>query len=279
MTRLATLLLLGLGGCSRSLATPDAATPDAGTTPGICDGSPDLRLAFQVSGGGPTAPGETMLSENGWRFLLVDGTCQAWVLKDSSGPLVRTVLSPDDEAQLATALELSAWNGITPPPGGCPDANGTSFRFRDQRLSGVPCGADPASAWAQLNTAADAQLDRLAASGTAWAGDLRYVVLRESSPNDPRPPVAWPLATPLATIVRDLNQGSGYRRGDSLRATGDDASKLRAIRTTAAGASSTYGVVYDFTRVSDAEGATYQLYVRDALPFEQDDGLVPPGVF
>ncbi len=245
----------------------------------ICDGSTDIRLAYQLGGGGPAAPGEVMLSENGWRFLLVDGTCQAWVLENSNGPLVRTDLSSDDEAQLATALKLSTWKGITPPLGGCPDAPGTSFRFGEQRLSGSVCGSDPASGWAQLNVAADAQLAHLAASGTAWAGDVRYLVLQESSPNDPRPPVDWPLATSLATVALGPDQAFSYRSGGSLRATGDDASKLRAIRTTAASASSTYGVTYEFTRVTDADGGTYQLYVRDALPFEQDNGLVPPGYF
>jgi hypothetical protein len=220
-----------------------------------------------------------MLAENGWRFLLVDGSCVAWVLKDSNERLVRTVLSADAEAQLATALNLSAWSRITPPAGGCADGPGVSYRLGQQRLSGAGCGVDPQSTWGQLTAAADAQIDRLATSGEPWAGDVRYLVLQESTPSDSRPPVAWPLGTALETIALAADQAFTYRPGGSLRATGDDASKIRAIRTTAANGTSTSGIAYDFTRVTDPNGGTYQLYVRDSLPLEQDDGLVPAGVF
>jgi len=272
----AAVLLLALAACSSSSSTPP---PDGATAAGICDGSAAVRLAIQVSGGGPALPGNTMLSENGWRFLLVDGTCTVWVLKAFGDALVREALSADAEAQLATALKLSTWDRIAPPTGSCPDAAGLSFRFDEQRLSSSSCDFARDSPWGQLAAAADEQLDGFAAAGEVWAGDLRYLVLQESTPTDSRPPVAWPLDTAVEPLALDADQAFGYRAGGSLRATGDEAAKLRVIRTTAAAATATYGVPYDFTRVMDARGGTYQLYIRDALPFEQDNGLVPPGVF
>lgn len=260
--------------------TQDAATRDGEPTAEICNGNSEIQLSFRVGGGGPALPGEAMMAENGWQFLLVDGNCVAWVSESSSDPLVRTVLSPDDAAQLSATLSPSTWNRITPAPGGCSDAPGYAFRFGEQRLYGdSPCGTATRSAWGDLIAAAGEQLHHLAALGQSWDGDLRYLVLAEENRTDSRPPVSWPLGTALETLALAPEQAFNYRPGGSRRATGEDASKLRAIRTTAASAMASYGIEYNFTRVMDANGGTYQLYIRDALPFEADDGLVPPGVF
>jgi hypothetical protein len=295
-----TLSVVALAACSRPRGAEDEATQDAATQDGatedgatedgaapdgearveICNGGSEIRLAFQVGGGGPARAGEAMLAENGWQFLLVDGNCVAWVSESSSDPLVRAVLSADDAAQLSATLKVSTWNQITPAVGGCPDAPGYGFRFGEQRLSGAsPCGAATRSAWSDLIAAAGEQLHHVAQLGQSWDGDLRYLVLEEDNRTDSRPAVSWPLGTAVETLALAAEQSFNHRPGGSRRATGEDAAKLRAIRTTAASATSIYGIGYDFTRVMDANGGTYQLYIRDALPFEGDDGLVPPGVF
>lgn len=61
-----------------------------------------------------------------------------------------------------------------------------------------------------------------------------------------------------------------------LLATGEDAVKLRALRTIPRADATPYD---DFTRVTDAGGVSYQLFVREALPFEQPSGRPPPDVF
>ena len=265
---------VGLAACSSSPAN----VQDGSANPTICDGSSDVRLAIQVGGGGPAAPGQAMLSENGWEFLLVDGSCVGWVLHGSGEPLVRTLLSADDERQLGAALGLSTWSAIVPTTGGCADGPTSSYRFGEQRLTGSGCGGDMHSAWAELNAAFSAQLERLATLGQPWRGDLHYVVLPEQSQNDPRAAVPWPLDTALSAVAIPEDQLFNYHAGMSHRATGDDATKLRAIRTTSNMPSSD-GLTHDFTRVTDAGAANYQLYVRDALPFEQDNGLLPASLF
>src|SRR3954469_19811967 len=67
---------VGLGACSPSHAD----VQDGAASVRICDGSSDVRLAIQVGGGGQAAPGQSMLAENGWEFLLVDGSCVGWAL-------------------------------------------------------------------------------------------------------------------------------------------------------------------------------------------------------
>jgi hypothetical protein len=219
-----------------------------------------------------------MLAENGWEFLLVEGSCVAWALPGSGEPLVRTLLSTDDERQLVASLQLSTWSTIVPTIGGCFDGPTNSYRFGEQRLTGSGCGGEGHSAWSDLNAAFSAQVERLASLGQPWGGDLRYLVLPEQSQNDPRAAVPWPLASSLGAVALPEDQLFNYRAGMSRRATGDDATKLRAIRTTSNTPSSD-GLTHDFTRVTDASGTNYQLYLRDALPLEQDNGLLPPSIF
>lgn len=127
VVRMAAGLMLGMAACSSAPVTtapPDdaatVATGDAGTdltmdaTPAvmdagtdtaraatdipkghvICTGGDEIRLAIRIAGGGQAYPGQDMLAQNGWSFLLVDGSCTAWVLQDYAGRLRRAVLTP-----------------------------------------------------------------------------------------------------------------------------------------------------------------------------------------
>jgi len=305
--RMAAGLLLGMAACSSApvttappddaaaVATGDAATDvtmdatppvmDAGTdtaraatdTPKghvICTGGDEIRLAIRIAGGGQADPGQDMLAQNGWSFLLVDGSCTAWVLEDYAGRLMRAVLTPADEDALATNLSLSSWDRISVPVGGgCFDAPGITFRFGDRRLGGSACGPSANSAWYQLNEAGNKEISRVAALGSPWEGDVRYLLLEETSTQG-RPGVSWPLASSLKAIGVPSSHLYSYGADAILFATGEDAAKLRALRTLPTSEGAPF-----FTRVSDGGGATYQLFVRDALPFEQPGGGVPPGVF
>jgi hypothetical protein len=243
----------------------------------ICTGGDEIRLAIQVAGGGPASPGQAMLAQNGWSFLLVDGSCIAWVLKDYAGRLVRAALSAADENELATTLSLSTWDNISVPAGGgCFDAPGISFHFADRRLSGPSCGVPANSAWKQLNDAGNQEISRVAALGSPWDGDVRYLLLQEATAPDNRGAVTWPLASSLSAIAVPSSQMFTYRPEAILLATGEDAAKVRALRTIPRADATAY---YNFTRVTDAGGGTYQLFVRDVLPFEQPSGGLPAGVF
>jgi hypothetical protein len=56
-----------------------------------------------------------------------------------------------------------------------------------------------------------------------------------------------------------------------------DASRLRALRTATLAAGATSPV--DFTPIISSDGAVYQLFIRDAVPFENANGLVPNDLF
>lgn len=263
-----------LAGCG-SAATPEA--PSARTA-AICDGSSGVRLAVVVAGGGPILPGMAMLAENGWSFLLVDGSCNAWILTTHNDPLRTLVLSHDREQRLASQLRLSEWKTLEGShAGGCPDAPGISYRFDSAPIYGSECGLSPGDPLQDLNTAFNAQIVELAAAATAVSGDMRYLLLPDLGKADgvARTSVPWPLDVPAESVALTQDQAFRYTPGGSLRATGLDASRLRAIRTTMLNGSAGNGSVNDFTYVMSTNGNVYQLFARDSVPFEMDNGLLP----
>lgn len=303
----ALVLIALLGGCSTKGAVADgggaagadgadaggmggADSDDSGGTaaadigPGgegpICDGQPGVRLAVRIAGGGPIAPGTAMLADNGWQFLLVEGSCVAWILKSNNEPLRTITLSREREQRLADSLKVSQWSRIQVMPfGGCLDAPGISYRFGQSRIAGAVCGLRPDDPLNEINEAFRTELTELSAAASTLSGDVRYLIIADSGfrGGDNRAPVPWPLDLPIAPLA--LANGDRYSPGDSRLATGTDASRLRAIRTTALNGSAGNGTVFDYTPVKAADGSLYQLYVRDAVPLESPNGLLPVEVF
>lgn len=248
----------------------------------ICDGQPGVRLAVRIAGGGPAFPGTAMLSENGWQFLLVEGSCVAWILKSENEPLRTMTLSREREQSLIASLMLSQWSMFEGRhEGGCADAPGINYRFNQQRISGPVCGLRPGDPLQALNDAFNAQLASLSAVASAHSGDIRYLLVPDSGfgGSGSRTPIPWPLDVPAASVVFAQNPAGQYNPGDSRLATGIDASRLRAIRTTALNGNAGNGTVFDFTPVVAADGVSYQLFARDAVPLENTNGLLPAEVF
>jgi len=277
---LCTIVLVAtlLAGCG-SGPTPEAATA---STAAICDGSGGVRLAVVVGGGGPAEPGIAMLAENGWRFLLVDGACNAWILTTQDDPLRTLVLSRAQEQRLASQLRLSEWKALEGShAGGCLDAPGIGYRFDSSRIYGSECGLSPGDPLRDLNTAFDAQIVELASAATPVSGDMRYLLLPDVGPagGAGRAPVPWPLVVTPESIALSQEQAVQYNPGSSLRATGLDATRLRAIRAMRLNGSSGNGPVNDFAYVVSTGGIVYQLFARDSVPFEMENGLLPAGTF
>jgi hypothetical protein len=279
-------LLIGCGGTvatqngSGSASKGDPSGNAVGFYTLICDGGSGVRLAASVSGGGNASEGQKVLSGNGWEFLIVDGTCHAWVLQTEYDPVRELQLSRNQERNLSLALDLADWSKLpTQTYGVCNDGPNITYRFDRTRFSAPGCGAEgPIKA---LNVALDAQIAQLSATATPLSGDLRYQVFQndDSLAQDHRAPVPWPLAVPLETISIARDDLSHFMSGQTQVATGDDAAKLRAIRTTRANGTVGDGRVLESTPVVGSDGIPTALYVRDATPFDGADGLITGDVF
>jgi hypothetical protein len=253
----------------------------------LCDGSAGARLAARGGGGGPIEPGLQMLAENGWEYLIVTGTCETWVLSSLWQPLRHLTLSSEQERALVADLRVGRWSALaarTPPGGSCFDAGSITFRFDQVRYDSSACGLDPADELALVDAAFDQKLQELAGAGAAADGDVRYLVVEDDGSAGMDivfdNPATWPLgAAPAAVAVTRAQLVVPPFGGRSLRASGDDARALRALRDDFLAGRIGNMMYGGFIPIVTADGMRFDLYVRDVSPFEGADGLIGPGIF
>ena len=282
-TLLATAALAACGGSTELGAGASSATGAVD----VCDGSAGPRLAARVAGGGPSEAGREMLAENGWEYLIVTGACEAWVLPSVSQPLRHLTLSSEQESALVRDLRVGAWSALsarTPPAGGCSDAPSLTYRFDQVRYVSPGCGVDPKDEFALVDAALDPKLQQMAGAGVAADGDVRYLLVEGDGSTGLdylyKSPATWPLAAaPTAVAVTRAQLFVPPLVGRSRRASGDDARGLRALRDDFLSGRIGNMMYADFIPIVTADGQRFELYVRDATPFEGADGLIGPGVF
>jgi hypothetical protein len=279
------VLLQACGGTVASAPSNiDGGTSDGGSVTTLCDGSDVIRLTGQVAGGGPIPFGTSMLVENGWQYLVVNGRCEAWILRDSKEPLRSLQLSKEQENAFVRDFRLSEWDSFrSPVGGGCPDASGINFRFGQHRYSGVTCGLDPAEPLVAFSDAFATQVERLYTSGVAVEADVRYLLVIED-PNNARDASyrnapTWPLASAPQDVAVSVADAYHYVAGRSQRATGEGAGRLRAVRTSWLDGTIGAREASSFIPIADTNGARYELFARDAAPWEYENGLAPADVF
>jgi hypothetical protein len=243
----------------------------------ICDGSDDVRLAYELGGGGTMEPYTIAVVELGWEFLYVDGHCHYWVQRpdvrdvDPSGqlaPFREGVLTPDQEASLRAATWYDDFAHAAPK---CPDSSGVSDAGTELFWDGAAVyscygGFGFGQGWPLQS--------ELWAAGTPMGGALRIEVGQSSVPDD-QPTYAWPLASPLATYETPVEKSSAL--GQTKLIT--DAADLAALRDLRARAKAEYNPARGLNAAVIAlQPKGWVLVVRDDLPFtRRTDGLWDPG--
>src|SRR6185295_13049863 len=159
-------ILLVCGGCADGA---DQAAP-------ICNGEPSVRLAFSMAGGGQVLPGSQVMSENGFQFLLVEGSCRAWFLETPSSDVRTAQLSAVDAQTLAADMHLADWDDLRGEyVRNLCDAPSLLLRFGDARiLINSACGGrDSAAAVTGLVDAARRSLSAAYATAAPVDGSVR----------------------------------------------------------------------------------------------------------
>jgi hypothetical protein len=270
------------GGFVSDGSPDDGPASDGGSAvPILCDGTTSIRLAYVMGGGGQIEPASRVLSENGYRYLLVSGTCHYWVMEDVRADVREGDLSAEAAASLSTALRLGAWSTAEKEarPPSCSDGPSESLRFGDERVRVPPQCTSPTSAVpaAWLATILPATLDGLYGGGRPVSGNARFVLMKDSagwSPLTADNAAQWPLATTAVTVARSREQANAYEPGDADVASGDDAVMLKTLRRDLF-AKSGFQYTGGFIPVVDDDGLRYQLFVRDDIPVEDERGLLP----
>lgn len=262
-------LVVGAIGCQGDQETPKPLCDPMDATAG--------RVALENADGGLLPPGLAMLYDNGAAYLFVDGQCHYWA-NDPSQPWEETrtgVLDADTAAQLGASLHFGAWDdlrGTWENPGSIV-ADGPTLIF-DNAQHAVVCvsrceGPTIPTAVTEMSDELVDDVQGLWDRGAAADSALRVLAVA-SDPGPGIPYVDWPLARPIS----DFTSTSPAPFGQGILE--DDPASVQALkdlrRSFLRGDHGAF--VWNMLPVTSG-GADYQLYVRDALPFEDAHGLVP----
>jgi hypothetical protein len=273
------LILALVAGCgSGTQSTKQRATE-------VCTGVEQLQMgALTLPPPSRAPPGMQVMWENGSRFVYVDGTCRYWALP----PLprwaeVRTgVLTPLEEQALISRLRYESWSGWAGelhPGSGLLDADVVILSEGMRPPATVLCfgGCIGAPVPPELQGVAGGLADLAAelwSAGVPVSGDVWFVLVREEVSELPVQYWDWPLAADASGLAIGELEASELAWGHGHRASAADADALRALR--AEFASSPVAELVPHLPIKDARGDRYKLFLRDAMPYEDEAGLIRP---
>jgi hypothetical protein len=255
-----------------------AAEGDEPTTERICDGSQDLRLAWFLSFGGGVVRTDFQF-EVGFYYLYVRGDCQYWVVpyRDGDPMWIETHTGVLDEAQESGLIELlhyGDWDdllGVWDEPEVW-DAG--VMRVHDGHSeSGIGCVHEcPGAPQAvhDMRNAFKAQLQHWWDVGEPSTGAMRVLAVATPEGENTTDPVPWTVDLDLAPLA--VTYEESVCRGMSKLV--DDPATAAALREFRAEHAEALQEFTDFY-VEVEPGVVYELYLRDALPFENEYGLIP----
>lgn len=257
-------------------STGDSLTP-------LCDGSQDLRLAWTLDGGGLIRA--DFEREVGFYYLYVRGDCHYWLLpyaKPHEVPAFETLTGALDEAAeqaLMERVQYGAWDelaGCWPEPGG---ADVSTTIVHDGHSEGMvvcvgECPAAPDPVRALSNSMRDAFAELALSAAPLDDAPMRVLATPALPEQASATAIAWTVALDLAAVAVPeddfVHQGMSTLIDDPTTAAA-----LRAFRLEHGDAMADFFEFY----VETPGGDFYEVYVRDALPFEDAAGLIPrPGV-
>lgn len=278
----------GSGASDTSLDEPGSSGTTGDPEPGwaeICDGSEGLRLAMVLGGGGQVA--NELERELGFGYLYVLGTCEYLALPADAGmpwpDARRGILGAEAEEQLSLALGYGGLADVAGAWGSDGAADGTTLLVSDG-VHAVACtaGCDDGPEAARVLWAELPWIDALWAEGEPLDGPLRISVVGWANASLDELGVPWPLEADPWSLAVDGDTEPPPQAGQSILV--DDPQQvalLRELRRQYREGDLPEGLpnaleAYGHLAFTDAGGQDlFQLWMRDALPIEDDAGLVP----
>jgi hypothetical protein len=258
-------------------AKPDMVTP-------LCDGTEALKLRLYHRSAGNEERASIVRVENGLPSIGIDGQCNyyisgGWfenrnsrVLGWRKGKIDKTL-----EATLSETFQPSQLSSLA----GCESSDGMFdvapmiIASPTSRASCIVPGQAFKAAWAVIESRATALWEAakpMAMDGPIW--------LLGATTSDTLPAYDWPLSEPLSMfLIPDTGPGAGtldLMSGVAHRvADPKAASQLRELRERFLTDAEREPVNYiDSVKVTDGQ-IPARVYMRDALPFEDEHGLWP----
>jgi hypothetical protein len=267
-------------------STDDTLDPDSTSTgedawAEICDGSDELRLAMVLTGGGQVD--NEIVREIGFYYLYVRGTCEYWVLPSASGvpwPDTRTgVLELDAEEELSRALDYGnlgqlagTWDAGVADGSTMLVSDGTSTVACVGSCEQAPEGAQ--ALWEQLG-----RIDDLWENSGRYEGPLRLSVVGFADSVADELGVPWPLGSDPWSLASDGDAEPGMTHSVLVEKS-EDVELWRELRRQYRDDDLPEGIpnslhAYGHLSFTSTDGQDlFQLWMRDALPLENDEGHI-----
>lgn len=242
--------------------TRDGAPASQPKTYRLCDGTPEVRLAMHVGGGG-VGPLYDFTHPYGYSFLFVFGDC-SFVVSPKIGAREDAregVLTPAQAGELETLLRLENLSGKAYfDAESCPDA-GLAWMTTADGYADCTCGC-PDAPKDVLETfgAGEKVFERLQSIGRPMRGPLELLAITWDEDVKFEANASWPLGRRLhefASTYREY-RNSGLVLPQVL--VGEDAARLRAVRDSVR----THSAL-ESTAVVDEAGIKYLLFLRNQL--------------
>lgn len=242
----------------------------------ICDGTDNIRVLASRSQTGKLEWGAGELYQNDLPLLLVDGQCRLFLLRDEWSELRSKRLSVPEEMTLSRALNVNAW---TPYEGTycnyAYDGSIDLYWVSGAAVRDAPCmnGPElpPALAWSAVAEYLSTQYE----TGAQVDAALWYTLVPGGSPG-----AGSSLAEqqfhggepwPVAGDPKDLSPASARDPVTIHRAEGADADVLRGLRQKVLNGEIGRKQAV-FIPIVQADGKRYELRIRDATPFDDENG-------
>lgn len=249
----------------------------------ICDGSEDLRLAMVLTGGGQVD--NEIVREIGFAYLYVRGTCEYWVLPTLDGvlwPDTRTgVLTLESEEALSRALDYGDLADVA----GSWDSESlfdASTLLVSDGTHTMACygGCDQGPEAAQDLWGEQGQIEALWEHSAPYLGPVRVSVVGWSDSTIDELGMPWPMANDPWSLAIDGDNDPEHQAGDSVLIDDPlEAATLRDLRRRYREddlLEGTPNALQAYGHLTFEEGTDlFQLWIRDALPLEDETGLIP----
>ncbi|HTV22650.1 MAG TPA: hypothetical protein VMG12_28370 [Polyangiaceae bacterium] len=257
----------------------DASAP---TLP-ICDGSADLTLRIFYSGGGMDYPGSAVRRENGAPSLAVDGQCRyfmsgGWLEDRQSSDLGwRQGILPDE---LERALEQRVGSDLEQTYG-CGDGfivDAPSSVIANTH-SALTCPGGGGQSVLDVFAFVRQHARELWAAGQALQDDLHIAVV-EPRDGGPVRKYDWPSGLDLHDDLEPVSLAAALEGRDRRRRVpAAEAAPFRAIREQYLRDTEPASAGYTAAGIPVTDGElSATLFMRDALPYEDEQGILPlPG--
>ena len=255
-----------------------------GDWPELCSGGDAIVLGIRVQ---PPASrvtsGQQVMFDNGSPFLFVDGQCRYWVApRNDRWADTRTgTLSVEDASALASEVGWHDWDSL---PGGIVpgeaifDADTIVLQTPTNR---VECfagcfGSELPTSVRRATENMGSWIDQLWASGVPLDGGVWMIAVSREDGMNIGPATAWPLDWDIADVAVDGLAAAGLGYGDGHYVSPDlGADALRVARARHRAGLEGEDFWYGQLPFVDAMEQRYVVYMRDALPLEGPQGIVP----